>query len=212
MVGAHIFLAVIWIIFSVLHSLLASLSLKKKAALLLGASFKYYRLFYTLFAFAILGAVAYYQIRLASPFLYNPTTATSVIGGAVALTGGIIMGICIKKYFISLSGLKSLFQELPFNQLMIQGIHRYVRHPLYLGTFIFIWGFFIAWPQLSLLIANFIITTYTLIGIELEEQKLKAEFGKAYQDYQQQVPKLLPFRNLSSFRTVQRRKEGIHRF
>lgn len=192
MVEKHFILALLWSLFCVLHSLLASTALKQKLATTMGKSFKHYRLLYTLFAFATLGVVVYYQIELASPYIYSPNTLAMVAGITIGGAGLVIMAVCIKKYFLSLSGLKSLFQEKPATTLMLNGIHRFVRHPLYAGTFMAIWGAFIALPLLSLLIANFIITVYTLIGIELEEKKLEAEFGAEYKTYQQKVPKLIP--------------------
>lgn len=104
------------------------------------------------------------------------------------------MAVCIRKYFGRLSGLQTLFIDEVHtgNKLIITGIHRHVRHPLYLGTFLFIWGLFILIPHTSLLISNFIITVYTLIGIGLEEKKLVREFGEAYRVYQKEVPKLVP--------------------
>jgi protein-S-isoprenylcysteine O-methyltransferase Ste14 len=102
------------------------------------------------------------------------------------------MLVCIRKYFVSLSGLKSLYQEEPAAELMITGIHRYMRHPLYSGTFLAIWGLWVLWPSASLLIANAVITIYTLLAIRLEEEKLVAEFGDQYRLYQQKVPKLIP--------------------
>lgn len=105
------------------------------------------------------------------------------------------MLVCIKKYFLNLSGLKSLVaEEVISNELRIDGIHRFVRHPLYLGTFIFIWGLFLLYPHWSLLIANSVITIYTLVAIRFEEQKLIEEFGEAYITYQKQVPTILPTR------------------
>lgn len=192
MVEKHLILGMLWLLFCVLHSLLASLGIKQWMRTRLGKSFKHYRLGYTLFAFVTLGIVIYYQIRLVSPFVFTPTVITQAAGIVIAVTGLMIMGICIKKYFMSLSGLKSLFQESPTNTLMIGGIHRFVRHPLYSGTFTFIWGLFLFYPVLSLLITNLIITVYTLIGIELEEKKLEAEFGTDYKTYKQKVPKLFP--------------------
>ena len=96
---------------------------------------------------------------------------------------------------MSLSGFKTLIQnddEQGANELYIAGLHRYVRHPLYLGTFIFIWGLWIVVPTLSLLIANAIITIYTLIAIPLEEKKLIKEFGDAYKRYTETVPRIIP--------------------
>ena len=80
---------------------------------------------------------------------------------------------------------------------MISDIHKLVRHPLYLGTFTFIWGLWLLFPTLSLLIANFIITVYTLIGIRFEEKKLVELFGENYTRYQQSVPKILPFKRVN---------------
>lgn len=181
-----------WGLFGVLHSVLAGLGVKQQAAKAFPKSFKHYRLLYTLFAFFTLGIVVWYLARLSSPFLFPRTIFTTIIGAGLALIGVAIMAICIKKYFLSLSGLKSLFQERPSHQLMIGGIHRYVRHPLYLGTFMALWGVFLMYPFFSFFISAGVITIYTLIGIRFEERKLIAEFGEAYQRYRQTVPKLIP--------------------
>lgn len=193
MLKQHLILGVMWIIFCVLHSVLANNRIKKKIATQTPRFYKNYRFLYTLFAFATLGSVLYYQIQLSSPLLFTPKTAIALTGGTVMLAGGVIMLVCIKKYFLSLSGLKSLVAEEPVaNELRIDGVHKYVRHPLYLGTFVFIWGLLLVYPYLSLLIANSIITIYTLIAIRFEEQKLVEEFGADYLRYKEQVPMILP--------------------
>ncbi len=167
--------------------------LKKKLSQRSPRLFTYYRLFYTLFAFATFAAVVGYQVFLDSPLLYTSNRFLDGAGWAVAGAGIVIMFICIKKYFLSLSGLKSLFANaIVANELRIDGIHRYVRHPLYLGTFLAIWGAWIVYPFLSLLLSNTIITVYTLFGIVLEEKKLVMEFGQDYRNYRQRVPALLP--------------------
>ncbi len=194
MLERHLVLAVGWIIFCVLHSVLADLRLKKKVADSYPSFNKWYRAIYTIVAFTTLAVVVIYQIFLESPLLFEPATVHIVIGCGIGATGAVIMIICIRKYFLSLSGLKSLFaNQVVANDLRIDGIHRYVRHPLYLGTFLFIWGAFILLPLASLLISCVIITGYTLIGIGLEEKKLLIEFGDAYRQYRQQVPRLVPF-------------------
>jgi len=190
----HILLGVGWIVFGVLHSLLADTNVKKKLAATYPKGFTYYRLFYTLFAFATLILVAFYQIHITSPMVFQATLGTKLIGWVTAVTGLAVMAICIKKYFLSLSGLKSLFaRQVIANELRIDGIHRFVRHPLYLGTFIFIWGAWLVYPRLSLLIAVIIITGYTLLGIIFEEKKLVLEFGDSYREYMKKVPRLVPF-------------------
>jgi protein-S-isoprenylcysteine O-methyltransferase Ste14 len=192
MLKAHLILALLWILFGVLHSVLASLKLKDSFANAFPKQNKYYRLYYTFFAFLTFGLVLWYQLQLSSPLVFEQSVFSTGTGALLASTGLTIMVICIKKYFLSLSGLKSLFQKRPAQELMINGIHRYVRHPLYLGTFMAIWGLFLLYPVLSLLISNMAITAYTLVGIGFEERKLVAEFGADYQNYQQTVPRLIP--------------------
>lgn len=182
----------LWMVYCLLHSLLASTGVKQKLQQGLKENYKYYRLFYTLFAFVFLVLLILYQIHIPTIELYKPTVAIIVIGLIVGAAGLALMIVCIKKYFISLSGLLSLVKESSSSSLMITGVHRYVRHPLYLGTFAAIWGAFLTLPFLSLFIANAIITLYTLMGIKLEENKLRIEFGESYQSYQNRVPKLIP--------------------
>ena len=192
MLNDHVILAVLWILFGVLHSVLAGLGVKQRFANAFPRFAKHYRLLYTLIAFITFAIVLLYLVRMTTYYVYQPNLSTTLAGVLASVSGLLIMGICIKKYFLSLSGLKSLFQEKPSHELMIGGIHRYVRHPLYLGTFLAIWGGFLIYPALSLFISNVVITLYTLIGITFEEKKLVAEFGPAYETYRQQVPKLLP--------------------
>ena len=102
------------------------------------------------------------------------------------------MIVCVRKYFYELSGLQALQQQSNKNTLQQKGLHKYVRHPLYLGTLLFIWGLFIIFPYLNNLIACLVITIYTVIGIELEEKKLMEEYGDLYREYSKKVPRLIP--------------------
>jgi methanethiol S-methyltransferase len=180
-----------------LHSVLADTGVKDWFSRLMGRVFVHYRLFYSLFALLAFIAILSYQLRIASPLLFTGFLSLKVLGALLTLVGLSIMLYCIRKYFMSLSGLKSLVQpENNKAELMVTDIHRYVRHPLYLGTFIFIWGLWLILPYLSLLISNAIITIYTLIGIGLEEKKLELLFGDSYKSYQKRVPKILPFRKV----------------
>jgi protein-S-isoprenylcysteine O-methyltransferase Ste14 len=125
--------------------------------------------------------------------LYSSKGVVFATGIVLGFFGLALMLVCIKKYFIGLSGLLSLVQKNASQDLIITGVHKYVRHPLYLGTFAFIWGLFLVLPYWSLLIADTVITIYTLIGIKWEEDKLVSEFGESYKLYQKKVPMIIPF-------------------
>ena len=190
---SYVQLALFWMAYCLLHSLLAGTGFKRLAKQWLGHQYAYYRVYYTLFALVTFLAILYYQLQLKPVLLWPVTVAVQLAGSLIALAGLTLMSICIRKYFFSLSGLKSLFTGNPSNTLIISGVHKYIRHPLYFGTFVFIWGLLLVLPYLSLLISNAIITIYTCIGIRLEEEKLIEEFGDDYRLYQKTVPRLIPF-------------------
>jgi len=192
MVQSHIILAAGWILFCTLHSVFASLWFKKYAEKQMGRQYKFYRFYYTLFAFVSFAIIMTYMFTMGSYKIFENHLTINIAGTIVTLLGCIIMSVCIYKYFLRLSGIKTLVENTSGPELMITGIHKYVRHPLYSGTFIFIWGLLMLYPYLSLFIADAIVTIYTLIGLQLEEQKLEKEFGKKYAEYKDRVPMLIP--------------------
>ena len=196
MVKQHLLLGLFWVIYCVLHSLLANLVFKNSVRKWMGSKYYMYRILYTVFAFVTLVLVIYYGLTIPTSLVFDSSIVTDIIGMLIGSAGLILMLICIKKYFISLSGLKSLIREEYSNELMITGVHKYVRHPLYTGTFAFLWGLFLIFPNWNLFVSNVIITAYTLIGIKLEEEKLIKEFGEQYRVYRQQVPMLFPLLRL----------------
>lgn len=124
--------------------------------------------------------------------LINLRTLKYVACVLFVLPGLVVMMVSILKYFTLLSGIRTLYEAQPSKELKRDGIHNYVRHPLYLGTLLFIWGMFFIFPMLNNLIAVVIITAYVLIGTRLEERKLLMEFGGLYADYIAEVPMLIP--------------------
>ena len=154
--------------------------------------FRYYRLSYTLFAFITLVLLLLFQYSFYSPILINPSLIKYFAVVFLIVPGLVIMGISIKKYFMLLSGIRSVFTPTPPSELKINGIHRYVRHPLYSGTVFFVWGLFFVFPRLNNLIAVLLLTSYVLVGIIFEEKKLIKEFGENYRLYISKVPMLIP--------------------
>ena len=187
MVYSYIVLCFLWIGYCFLHSLLANSRIKTNLQLKTGISNRWYRLAYNLFALAGLILIIIFQVNMESSLLFKKSPVIKVLSIFFIVSGIFIMAICIKGYFKQLSGIKNINPVL-----VTTGIHRYVRHPLYLGTFIFLAGGVLAFPSFSNLIACIIIVVYTLWGINLEEKKLVEEFGKSYISYQQSVPMILP--------------------
>jgi methanethiol S-methyltransferase len=188
----HIILSAAWIVYCVLHSILASGKVKRTAQQWLGKAYRYYRFGYTVFAFIGLVAILIYQVAIDSPLMFESGLAVKLAGAVFAAVGAAMVMLNIIKYFMQLSGVKWLTKTDVDVKLERRGLHGYVRHPLYLSTFLFIWALWMVYPYLSLLIANIIITLYTLIALKFEEEKLIAEFGEEYRMYQREVPMILP--------------------
>ncbi len=188
----HWALVIFWILYCVLHSFLADVSVKEKIKKLTGNTFKYYRLAYSLFAAASLIFLMWYQFSVVSSHIFLNTFIQLGVSLFLIFPGLIVMIICIKKYFYELSGIQVLKKEEQQITLQKQGLHKYVRHPLYAGTLLFVWGLFLMFPLLSNLLACLIIMVYILIGIKLEEKKLVIEFGDEYNLYAKTVPMLIP--------------------
>jgi methanethiol S-methyltransferase len=192
MLISHLILAIAWIVYCVLHSLLAATGIKQRIQKTMKRSFRFYRLGYTIFSFAGLVAILIYQFTIESTLLFIPSILTKTIAAFLMAAGGIVVIMMIRKYFVQMSGIRWLTAERIQSKLEVSGLHRYVRHPLYLGTFVFIWGWFLLSPSLTFLISNCIITIYTLIGLHFEEEKLIREFGDEYIQYKKKVPRLIP--------------------
>jgi len=168
-----------------------------------GRFFRYYRLAYSILATVTLVFILYFQYSFTSPILINSIFIKYASLIIFVIPGLVIMMVSIVKYFKLLSGVRSLFLPKPPGGLKLDGIHKYVRHPLYSGTLLFIWGLFFIFPMLNNLIAVIIISGYVLIGIIFEEKKLLKEFGNLYADYISRVPMLIP-----SLKGIMQNKKG----
>ena len=115
-----------------------------------------------------------------------------IMAGILVIVGVAIMLVCIRKYFFYLSGLDTLLEKSAPAVLQLDGLHQYVRHPLYFGTLLFAWAVFLGYPYMNNLVSCICITLYTWIGMWFEEKKLLLEYGDAYSDYRERVPALLP--------------------
>lgn len=187
----HYILILIWIAYYVLHSALAATSVK--------IFFKdkvhfqrYYRLSYTILVTILLAGILWYQYSIESPLLWNIPLLKIPAILLLIIPGSIVGFISIKKYFALLSGIRAVYEKAPAHELKINGIHRFVRHPLYTGTIMVVWGFYFVFPYLNNLIAVVLLTLYVIVGIRFEEKKLIAEFGHQYVDYMKKVPSLVP--------------------
>jgi protein-S-isoprenylcysteine O-methyltransferase Ste14 len=81
----------------------------------------------------------------------------------------------------------------PPKQLLIAGIYRHIRNPIYLGALIVQVGY-IFWfgSALAILYAFLFFLAFHFLIIAVEEPILKSTFGADYEEYQKKVPRWVP--------------------
>ena len=195
--GDHWVLVGGWCLFGLLHSMTADTRFREICQVRMGRYAVYYRLLYSFLALGSLALVLFWQFSIRSPAIGTFPLLKYLFFFVAGLPGILLMGASIRKYFFSLSGVSVFWQKEAGADLETGGLHRYVRHPLYLGTLLLIWSLLLFFPLLSNLLGCIMITLYTLAGIRLEERKLLLRFGSAYADYRRRTPMLIPrFRSI----------------
>lgn len=189
--------AVFWLIFAVSHSMLARQSVQVKFERFLGG---YYRLTYNLVAVLKLSVVFHVgRVWLNDTnFVLFDNNVLYFTALAIKYLGIVVLAFAIMMYDIgrfvgvtqAMNGerLSSSSNE----PLQRRFLNKWVRHPLYTGAFLILWGGAISSFDLWTAIWG---TLYLLIGTSFEERKLIRIYGDQYRSYQQEVPRYFPTLN-----------------
>lgn len=188
-------------LFGMLHSLLASNKIKLAVSEIAGDFIAFYRLAYVVISVASLYLI--YEIAPGPDVniydLKNPFDFIILIPQLIALLGIIwsLKYFCVKEFLGINQVLRWYYGEYDKKELdehmtfIAGGPYKFVRHPLYFFSIIFI----AARPAMNLSDLTFIagIIAYFYVGSFYEEKKLIEKFGNRYKEYQQTVPRLIPF-------------------
>jgi protein-S-isoprenylcysteine O-methyltransferase Ste14 len=178
--------------FSVFHSVFAGESCKRFMQFFMKKKYKYYRVLFSIFAIINFSFIISYHFTIHNTMLWKTSLPEIVIASAGMTTGGFIMAYFTIKFFFDLSGADIFLQTKKSQALIVTSLYRFVRHPLYTATLLFIWSIFFWQPALSNLISCICITIYTIAGIYFEEKKLIKNFGDSYIQYRNRTPMLIP--------------------
>jgi protein-S-isoprenylcysteine O-methyltransferase Ste14 len=180
--------------YGLVHSLLASLTIKTKAAQLIGPSVdRWYRLVFNFIAVVTFLPILLMPLLLSDKQIYAipiPWVILSLMLQALAVIA-LLVGLR-QTGITSFLGLRQAFvaEGSTPHPMVVDGLYHYVRHPLYTAGLTFIWlSPVMTWNLLALIIG---LTIYILIAIPFEERKLVREFGKTYTDYRLKTPMLIP--------------------
>jgi protein-S-isoprenylcysteine O-methyltransferase Ste14 len=130
-----------------------------------------------------------YEILLASNKLHlPPISASAVAAGLLALAGTLIHLVCIWDFFATGKG--TLAPVDPPRHLVVVGLYRYTRNPMYNCVVAVLLGqawFFGSVPVLAY--AAFLLVSFHLVVVAFEEPALEAQFGESYRAYRGSVPR-----------------------
>ena len=188
-------LALAWLGYGVLHSLLASRAVKRWVELNAATLFPAYRLVYNAAAVLLLLPIAYLVLSYRGPFLWAWTGAARWLAHALAL-GAVAALLVSTRYYDGgeFLGIRQWRQRDRGHAprlacLRLSPLHRYVRHPWYCASLVLIWT---RDMDAALLVSALMVSAYFVVGARLEETKLIVEFGAAYRYYMTRVAGLVP--------------------
>lgn len=120
---------------------------------------------------------------LGKPELINPTMV--IISDLM-----IILGLVISIYSLSVLGRN--FSIIPQTRNLVQrGPYRLVRHPIYLGELITVFGIVLSGLSISRLVVYFILVVFQIYRASQEEKLLYEAFPE-YEDYSSKTVRFIP--------------------
>jgi protein-S-isoprenylcysteine O-methyltransferase Ste14 len=124
--------------------------------------------------------------------------ALDVLGSALVLAGLAVVLVCFARFVTEGRGTPA--PVAPTEQLVVGGIYRFVRNPMYVGVTAMIGGQALLFnsPATGLWAAVFLATTVTFVTL-YEQPKLQEQFGESYERYRKAVPgwwpRVTPYRD-----------------
>ncbi|MEJ2636549.1 MAG: NnrU family protein [Calditrichia bacterium] len=181
-------------LFGLQHSIMARRSFKRWLTGFMPKSMV--RSTYVIASSAVL-VILFWQWQPLNPAVWNiENPAGQMVMNALFALGWLIL--LVSTYLINhfeLFGLQQVYTQLknqPFEPPHFQTplFYRIIRHPMMVGIIIAMW----ATPFMSAghILFAWGLTGYILAGVWFEERDLVKSFGRKYQIYQSEVPKIIP--------------------
>lgn len=182
--------AALWLSFGLGHSLLAGSTARSRLGRVFG---RYHRLAYNLIALTHIALVMGAGSVLARGAAAYALPAALLLVMDAMLVVGILLGlVSLRSYaagpFLGWSQIRGDEGE-DDQPLVVSGLHRYIRHPLYSAGLLILWG--LARNDLSLATAVW-GSLYLMIGSRVEERRLVARYPQEYPAYRSHTPAFIP--------------------
>jgi len=160
----------------------------KRAAAGLGTG-----LFFVLAPGTVAGIVPWWITRWRLEWVGLWPLAIRVIGAFLLLAGIAVLGDSFARFAIQ--GLGTPAPPLPTQHLVVSGLYRYVRNPMYVAVAAVIFGQGLLFGSLPLLTYGaFVCVGFHLFVLSYEEPSLRRRFGAEYLRFYAAVPRWIPRR------------------
>ncbi len=144
--------------------------------------------FVAIFPGVVAGYIPYRMLLTSNGLPFPVLNVASTIAGILILLGTLILLRCVWDFFARGQG--TLAPVDPPRHLVVSGLYRFTRNPMYNGVIIILFGETWYFGSTSLLIyAICVLVAFHLIVVLYEEPILESKFHESYHAYRKAVPR-----------------------
>jgi protein-S-isoprenylcysteine O-methyltransferase Ste14 len=192
----YIILSILWILWCFLHSFFTTTGVTTWFKSHLNEKFAYYRIFYNVFAIVTVLPLLSWQSIIPGPVVIALSPFLRIFQyAALVLSAVVVVGSFFTFDVWEFTGFRQIQQrqqkttEKPV--ISQHGFYGIVRHPMYLGGFLFFVALSLNAP-LAQFLGYSILAMYMIVGTILEDRRLARELGDVYREYQKEVSMFFP--------------------
>jgi protein-S-isoprenylcysteine O-methyltransferase Ste14 len=149
--------------------------------------------FRALLAFLLLPGVVAFAVPLLAFAPRTPPGGFTIAGGVVLGVGLVILGWCVRDFYVLGKG--TLAPWDPPKRLVVRGLYRYSRNPMYVGVLSIVSGWALGFQSRSL--ALYVVGLLVLFHLRVvfgEEPFLKETHGAEWDEYASRVRRWIGWR------------------
>ena len=155
-------------------------------------------LFVALLPGSVAGYIPYRMMKNRNLLQFPELSLANVAGGLLLLAGATVLLVCVWDFFAAGKG--TLAPVDPPRQLVVRGLYRITRNPMYNGVLAMLLAEAWLFRSVALLeYAGAVLLAFHLFVVLYEEPALLSRFGETYAAYRKQVPRwgitLRPYRS-----------------
>lgn len=115
----------------------------------------------------------------------------NVLGYAVLFIGGLVLFWCVRDFYVAGEG--TLAPWDPPQRLVVVGLYRFVRNPMYMGVLLIVWGWALSMGSPAVGAYSLLLcVAFHIRVVAHEERWLSRQFPAQWGEYVSEVPRWLP--------------------